>query len=383
MSGIVGMINCDGAPADRDLLLRMARRMEDRAPDGIGVWSSGHVGFGLATLRIAGERAEPEEPHSLDGIVWIVADARIDSRDELIASLRAAGQNVEAGASSAALILHAYRAFGEFFVEHLVGDFAFALWDAQARKLICARDHFGVRPFFYANQGNSWLFASDALSLLECASVTSAPDEEALGDLLIIGSFLDSGITAYRDIRRLRPAHKLVVESDRHIIRRYWTAPLDSEIRYRRKSDYVEHFSALFRCAVDDRSRASKVAVEMSGGLDSTAVAAVVASRPAASRPALTAYTFTCDRLLPNDREGYYAGLVASHLGISHERIASEDYALFACLNNSRSRTVGAGAASGHGNSRPSTCSAGCFRDASASQWPGRRHRVFPLNLPA
>lgn len=190
MSGIVGIFNRDGAPADRDLLLRMARRMADRAPDGLGVWSSGHVGLGLAMLRIAGEPVEPEEPHSLDGKVWIVADARIDGRDELTASLRAAGRNVEPAASSAALILHAYRAFANSFVEHLVGDFAFALWDANAQKLICARDHFGLRPFFYANKGNSLLFASDPLSLLECASVTSTPDEEAIGDLFIFGGFL-------------------------------------------------------------------------------------------------------------------------------------------------------------------------------------------------
>src|SRR5262245_29543558 len=123
MSGIVGMLNRDGAPADRDLLLRMTSRMAGRAPDRLGVWSSGHVGLGLATLRIPGEPVEPEEPHSLDGIVWIVADARIDDRDELTASLRAAGQKVDATASSAALILHAYRAFAESFVEHLVGDF--------------------------------------------------------------------------------------------------------------------------------------------------------------------------------------------------------------------------------------------------------------------
>ena len=340
MSGIVGMFNRDGAPADRDLLLRMARRMADRAPDGLGVWSSGHVGLGLAMLRIAGEPVEPEEPHSLDGKVWIVADARIDGRDELTASLRAAGRNVEPAASSAALILHAYRAFADSFVEHLVGDFAFALWDANAQKLICARDHFGIRPFFYANKANSLLFASDPLSLLECSSVTSTPDEEAIGDLFIFGSFLDFGISAYRDIRRLQPAHRLVVELDGQIIRRYWTVPLDSEIRYRRDSDYVEHFSELFRRAVDDRSRASRVAFEMSGGLDSTGIAAVVASRRPASRPAMTAYTITCDRLLSDDREGYYAGLVASHLSMTHERIASEDYAMFALFNHPRFRTA-------------------------------------------
>ena len=146
MSGIVGMINRDGAPADRDLLLRMARRMADRAPDGLGVWSSGHVGLGLATLRIAGEPVEPEEPHSLDGIVWIVADARIDSRDELIASLRAAGQNVEAAASSAALILHAYRAFGEI-VCRTFG------WRLRLRFVGCGRAeaHLRAGPFWRAS----------------------------------------------------------------------------------------------------------------------------------------------------------------------------------------------------------------------------------------
>jgi asparagine synthase (glutamine-hydrolysing) len=121
------------------------------------------VGFGHALLRGTSDSAEVRQPRSLEGRVWIVADARIDARDALVAMLRGAGRAVDDGdaAADVDLLLHAYAAFGERLLDHVIGDFAFAVWDAPRRRLFCARDHFGVRPFFYASAGDTFAFASD------------------------------------------------------------------------------------------------------------------------------------------------------------------------------------------------------------------------------
>src|SRR5215210_2283123 len=113
MSGIVGIITADGAPVDQDLLRQMTDFMTFRGPDAQDVWIDGHVGFGHAMLRTTWEAQGEQQPCSLDGQVWITADARIDGQADLIAGLKAKGCPVREGATDAELILHAYQTWGE------------------------------------------------------------------------------------------------------------------------------------------------------------------------------------------------------------------------------------------------------------------------------
>ncbi len=329
MSCIVGIINLDGEPVDRALLEHMTRAMEGRAPDESRVWCSGNAGFGHAMLRVAPESQNEHQPCSLDGEIWITADARIDGRADLIAKLRAAGAPVGDHAPGVELILHAYRALGESFPDHLIGDFAFALWDARRQKLICARDHFGVKPFCYARTGRTFLFASDIRALLRHPATSTRLDEISIGDFLMMGCYLDAGQTIYESIRCLPPAHAMHI--DRGGIRTvaYWKPSPQSEVRYRRESEYAEQFRELFRLAVEDRLRTETIAVEMSGGMDSSAIAAVAVEKLRPAGGAVTAFTGTCAPLLPEDREAHYAGLVASHLGIPVVYTNMGDFALF------------------------------------------------------
>ncbi len=129
MSGIVGVINLDGAPADRQLLQQMTAFVAYRGPDAQEIWIDGKVGFGHTMLRTTAESMRERQPFSLDGQVWITADARVDGRSDLIGKL---ASKVNAHLKSAAdveLILHAYHAWGEDCVNYLLGDFAFAIWD--------------------------------------------------------------------------------------------------------------------------------------------------------------------------------------------------------------------------------------------------------------
>lgn len=336
MSCIAGIVNLDGAPVDRELLERMTGAMKNRAPDASNVWISGNVGFGHAMLRTTPESENEHQPCSLDGKVWITADARIDGRDELIEKLRSAGRQVKSDVPDVELILHAYAAFGEKFQDHLIGDFAFALWDESNRKLICERDHFGVRPFFYVKTDRLFLFASTIDAILVCPQVSNILDEEAIGDFLLFCEFQNPELSIYRDIRRLRAASRITLDHKGFRVEKYWELSQNNAVRFKQDSEYVEQFQELFELAVKDRLRADRVATQLSGGMDCTSVAAV--TRQAGC--ALTAYTTTCHDLIPDDQEGHFAELVASHLGIPVQYQEIGDYALFERSDRPELRTA-------------------------------------------
>src|SRR5213593_4056581 len=147
MSGIVGIVNFDGAPIDRDLLSRMTEFMSFRGPDAQGIWIDGSIGLGHTTLRTTWAAETENQPLTLDGKVWLTADVRLDAREELLKKLQDKldrSLTRERIPSDAELILFAYEVWGEECLKHLIGDFVFAIWDGGAQRLFCARDHFGV-----------------------------------------------------------------------------------------------------------------------------------------------------------------------------------------------------------------------------------------------
>jgi asparagine synthase (glutamine-hydrolysing) len=333
LSGIVGVINTDGAPVDRRLLARMTEFMAFRGPDGRKVWADGHAGFGHAMLRTTRESEGETQPFSLDGRVWITADARIDGRDELIRKLRGERAEGEIDAETAPdveLIWRSYHVWGEGCVEHLLGDFSFAIWDGQRKRLFCARDHFGVKPFFYARVGSALVFGNTLDCVRLHPDVLDDLDDTSIADFLLFGYCQEPDRTAFADIRRLPAAHLLIYSNGGLVLKRYWTIPTGGRTRYKRAGEYVEHFRGLMQKAVGDRMRAGRVAVSMSGGLDSTSVAAVARKLPPGrdGRTELRAFTIVYDKLL-SDPERYYAGVAARGIGIPVDYLAADDYQLF------------------------------------------------------
>ena len=166
MSGIVGMYERSGAPVDRALLQALAHFLSYCGPDARDTWSHGTVGLGHTMLRTTRASQIERQPASLGGRLWITADARIDCRDELQSKLaeREGGKLSGPIATDSDLILRSYAAWGADCVQHLRGDFAFAIWDAQRKLLFCARDHFGIKPFYYSELGELFLFSN----VLDC-----------------------------------------------------------------------------------------------------------------------------------------------------------------------------------------------------------------------
>jgi asparagine synthase (glutamine-hydrolysing) len=329
VSGICGIIHTDGTPVDADVLGKMTAGMAFRGPDRQQLWQHRSAGFGHALLRTTFEAENEQQPYSLDDQVCITADARIDAQSELRAKLTAAGRSGVSKADDAQLILNAYLAWGEECVKHLIGDFAFAIWDARRQTLFCARDHFGVKPFFYSQRDKRFVFANGLDCVRIHPSIRGELDELAIANFLLFGSFEDWAATAFADIRRLPPGHTLVLSAQDLTVASYWSLP-DLEVSYREAGDYVEHFSLLLDQAVSDRLRSDKVAIEMSGGLDSTSLAAVARKlMQAEGRPfELCAHSVIYDRLFA-DPERRYAQQAADYLGIPIHFLVADDYRLY------------------------------------------------------
>jgi len=330
MSGLVALFAPSGAPVDQELLSAMTATQRFRGADGEATWHGGFVAFGHTQHRATLEADREHQPCSLRNRLFITADARVDGRHDLCARLRDRGHELGSDATDPELLLHAYDAWGEDCLEYLLGDFSFALWDAPRRRLICAVDHLGVKPFYYANRGGLFVGSNS----LECVRlhphVRCELNEIAVGDFLVRGHYEDRDITIYSDIARIPPGHSLVVEANGLRVRRYFSMPQPAEVQLSREEEYLEQLQELLGHAVRDRLRTPRVAVFMSGGIDSPLIA-MTAKRQLQrqfANPVLEAFTFAYDTLIPHD-ERHYASLVGRSLGISVGIQALDDVELF------------------------------------------------------
>ena len=331
MSGIAGIVALDGAPMDAALLDRMAGFLASRGPDGVAARSIGSAGFAHSLLRTGDAGEDVPQPVSVDGRTWIVADARIDGRAELVRALRAGGIDASADAPAAELILHALRVWGDEAPAHLLGDFAFAAWDGERRRLFCARDLFGIKPFYYASAGGAFVFSNSLDCVRLHPAVSGDLDEGWIADFLLHGDSQSVDATVYAAIRHLAPGHRLVVEEGRMEICRFASLPEEAEpLRLRGPAEYAEAFLEVLREAVADRLPRERAGILLSGGRDSTALAATwrdLVGRGVRGTE-LRGYTAYHARLMPDD-EPVFASMAAEALGIPLRLLAVDDYTAF------------------------------------------------------
>ncbi|MGH9727001.1 MAG: asparagine synthetase B family protein, partial [Candidatus Acidiferrales bacterium] len=128
----------------------MTKSLSFRGPDAQEIRVEGPVGLGHALLSHANESAHEHQPATIDGCTWVTADVRLDARRELVDALRSGGRDANLSNTDVQLLLQSYEVWGEGCVDHLLGDFAFAIWDARRQQIFCASDHFGIRPLYFA-----------------------------------------------------------------------------------------------------------------------------------------------------------------------------------------------------------------------------------------
>lgn len=276
MSGIMGIYYLGDRPVDREDLGMMVETLAHRGPDGADIWIDNSVGFGHRMLWTTPESLLEKLPlANSTGDLIITSDARIDNRDELISKLQlnnCASEKI----TDSQLILAAYEKWGEQSPEHLLGDFAFAIWDKRQQSVFCARDHLGVKPFYYYYQaGKAFIFASEIKALLCLQQVPRQLNEVRIADYLTL-TMEDRAITSYQDILRLPPAHSMVVSQSGMEIKSYWELDPHREIKMDSNEAYAEKFREIFTEAVRCRLRSAfPIASQLSGGLDSSAVTCV------------------------------------------------------------------------------------------------------------
>jgi asparagine synthase (glutamine-hydrolysing) len=278
MSAIGGILQRDGLPCDQGLLAALAARLRHRAPDGERVWSAGPVGLTHGRLITTPESAHEQQPIADEATrVAITFDGRLDNRTELL-DLLGIDRVDHAAIGDAELVLRLYRALGVSCVGRLLGDFAFAVWDGNRSKLLCARDHLGLRPFSYRVTPARIAWASEPGALAGYEGLVPPVNEGMVAEHLA-GVVTSTSDTVFEGVFRL-PAGHLMTADDRGVeVRRYWSPDLQHELRYADPGEYVEQLRDLVRRAVAARLRvAGSVGVWLSGGVDSSSITGVAAT---------------------------------------------------------------------------------------------------------
>jgi asparagine synthase (glutamine-hydrolysing) len=272
MSGIAGLWNFDGREIDRGVFGRIMLLMRPWGPDGTATWLGGNVALGYGAFHTTPEAAAENQPLSdSTGRFRLVFDGRIDNREELRRDLGAKGVEPRDD-TDAELVLCAYALWKNDCAARLLGDFAFAILDAKDRQIYCARDILGCRPFYYHHDDKQFVFGSEVAEILEAPSVDTTPNEGVAAEFLA-DAVTSRDETLYQGVRRLPPAHFLLVTPRGLRCQRYWDIDLDRQIRFGNPEEYAEHFFELFREAAGCRMRSNgPVGAELSGGVDSTSV---------------------------------------------------------------------------------------------------------------
>ncbi len=290
MSAIVGLWRFDGKPDAAADCTRMLAAQEIYGPHDGSQWSEGPLAMGRRLFCLLPEDAHDRQPsQSRDGRLTLVADVRLDNRDELAAALGLRAADAEQSCD-ATILLASLERWGEAALHRLVGDFAFALWDAPAQKLLLARDFLGQRPLHYHCGRRFFGFASMPKGLHTLAEIPYGPDEQMMAEFITL--MPQRGPRSFfRDISRVEPAHVVIVTRAGVSSRRYWE-PQRPKGRAQ-ATDYVEGLRHHLDQATRARLRGGNgvVGAQLSAGLDSSAVTATAARLLAPSGGKVIAFT--------------------------------------------------------------------------------------------
>ena len=279
MCGIAGQYCFDGRAPDRELLARMSEQLIHRGPDGVGTEIRGCTGLvhrRLAIIDLSDDGLQPMTNE--DKTLWLVFNGEIYNYIELREELIKKGHRFHSQ-SDTEVILHAYEEWGAGCLQRFNGMWAFALWDEKAQQLFCARDRFGIKPFYYTGINGSFLFASEIKALLSHPDAGKIPDDEILGTYLAWGVQDHSARTMFDDVLQLKPAHALIVTKDGpHTPYQYWDVTVNGAVRSDARTEQESgRFLDLLRDATRIHLR-SDVAVGtcLSGGIDSSTLAVLI-----------------------------------------------------------------------------------------------------------
>ncbi len=326
MARLAALACFNGLPIDPERLALLTRGMLFGAPAHVDCASTPHCGVACITANSTGARNPTASPlrHRQQQRVWLyTADARLDNGAELLAALGAASGPRPREPDDSRVILLAYLKWGVDCVRHLTGDFAFAIWDDANRRLFCARDALGVKPLYYATASDMCCVASQARQILGQPGMVFSLNESAVAEYLS-GYCTARQASFFEGLSALPGGHVLLASRHGLRVSRYWYPEHLPTIRYRDRRAYAEHFREIFQAAVTSRIRGEdRVAVCVSGGLDSGSVAAVAQQ----SRETTQLHGFTrVSDALPDCDERRYSRHLSQALGLVIEPVSYERF---------------------------------------------------------
>lgn len=294
MCGIAGIVNLDGEPVSPPVLREMTKAIEHRGPDGEGHWIEGNVGLGHRRLSIIDLSEAGKQPMQTSDGRWLISyNGEIYNYRELRAELSAKGY-IFRSRTDTEVLLYVLAEWGARGLDRLNGMFAFALWDRKERRLMLARDRYGIKPLYYASAGANFLFASEAKSFLKHPEFQAQISLEGMLEYFTFQNFFTSGSLLQRV--KMLPAGCYSVlapppggeRNDPEIVR-YWDYSFEEPENQRSEADYIEELDHLLQQAIT-RQLVSDVDVGsyLSGGMDSGTVTAIAARSLSDMR------TFTC-----------------------------------------------------------------------------------------
>ena len=323
MCGIAGIYARPGEGVDRTLLLTMAGELKHRGPDGTGLYLDGRLGMVSTRLAIVDLEGGDQPLSDENGRYWVVQNGEIYNYVELRAELSDLGHRFRTTCDTE-VIAHAYEEWGVDCLSRFNGDFALAVWDRKRQELFLARDRFGVRPLFVAEYGGDFCFASEAKALLRHPAASRELDPVGLVESFVLWTTLPDR-SAFVGIRELPAAHYVVVGPDGPGPEtRWWDLDFAEPESPPSDPESIEELRSLLDDATRLRLRADvPVAAYVSGGLDSSAIAAI--ARRQMDEPLLAFGVGFSD---PHFDESGFQRRIASRLGIDFHQTVVDSSAI-------------------------------------------------------
>jgi len=343
MSAFAGLLHLDGQPAREDVVRAMLGQLKHRVDE--AGWNARRVrcregmGFGYAPLastpQARFERESPDQAQTLarDGrTLWIAGHIRLDNRDELAKALRLSASQAQKW-NDGRLVLEAYAKWGEGCPLQLRGDWAFAIWDSARRRLFCARDRFGTRPFYYAfRSGQLFAFANEIKALWAVPQL-SPEANQAHAVAYLLARHDDKERTFYEGVHRLPPATQMVLDMDAPDslrMTRYWELDQTARSTFGSDAETAEAVREAFFASVKQRTRCENdFSLFLSGGLDSSSIASA-APRVAPGNKPVRALSAVFDRFPECDeREFIEKNIAFSDGALDSQLLRADDLSPF------------------------------------------------------
>jgi len=330
MCGIAGLVAADRLHADERVRVQMMRDvLAHRGPDGMGLYADDRAVLAHRRLSIVDLAGGAQPLANEDETVWVTYNGEIYNHASVREELESNGHRYRTR-SDTETIVHAYEQWGDDCVHRFRGMFAFAIWDARRRRLLLARDRLGVKPLYWALVKGRLLFGSEIKAILASGLIAARPNERVLPELLAT-RYTSTTETLFEGIHKLLPGHCLTFESGRVHVWQYWDVPregTDPELARLPERELVERFRSLLEESVRLRLMADvPLGLFLSGGLDSSAVAALMAR--ALDRPVQTFSVAFRDRAFS---ELEYSREVARAIGAEAHDVVIDDSDFFGAL---------------------------------------------------